>query len=65
MRILGPRTPELAVLALRLVLAGRRADDASVRRLRALVERVRSAGPDADAARREYASELEGSADGT
>ncbi len=63
-RVLGPRTPELALLALRLVVAGRRADDASVRRLRALVECVRSGGPEADAARREYAFELEGSTDG-
>ncbi|MHB8432635.1 MAG: hypothetical protein ACYDCA_03395 [Candidatus Tyrphobacter sp.] len=65
MRVLGPRTPQLAVLALRLVLAGRRADDASVRRLRTLVEHIRAGGSDAAVARREYAFELEGSPDGT
>ena len=30
MRLLGPRTPELSLIALRLVLAGKSADDASV-----------------------------------
>lgn len=63
MRMLGPRTPELAVVALRLVLAGRRADDASVERLRAIVRRARS-GPKAEEARREYVAEVEGSGDG-
>jgi hypothetical protein len=39
---LGARTPDLALIALRLVLAGERADDDGVTRLRALVERARS-----------------------
>lgn len=42
MRLLGPRTPELTLLALRLVLAGRRAEDTAVVRLRAIVERARA-----------------------
>lgn len=51
MRMLGARTPDLSLMALRLVLAGKRADDESVTRLRAIVRRAR--GGDA-AARREY-----------
>lgn len=39
---LGARTPDLALIALRLVLAGEKADDAGVTRLRAIVERARS-----------------------
>ena len=39
---LGPRTPDLALLALRLVLAGKKADDASVLRIRELSERART-----------------------
>lgn len=39
---LGARTPDLALMALRLVLAGKRADDAAVAQLRAIVERARS-----------------------
>jgi len=42
MRLLGGRTPELTLIALRLVLAGKRADDAAVVRLRRIVERARS-----------------------
>lgn len=42
MRILGARTPDLTLLALRLVLAGRRADDGAVVELRALSEAARS-----------------------
>lgn len=34
MRLLGPRTPDLTLLALRLVLAGKKADDANVVALR-------------------------------
>ena len=40
MKILGPRTPDLTLVALRLVLAGKKADDEHVVALRALVERV-------------------------
>jgi hypothetical protein len=42
MERLGARTPDLALVALRLVLAGRRADDAAVARLRDLAGRARS-----------------------
>ncbi len=41
MRLLGPRTPELSLIALRLVLAGKKAQDASVVHLRGIVERAR------------------------
>lgn len=51
LRLLGARTPDLTLLALRLVLAGKKADDASVVRLREFVERAR--GGD-DSARRAY-----------
>ncbi len=39
---LGARTPDLALIALRLVLAGRRADDATVAWLRDVVARARA-----------------------
>ena len=42
MRLLGKRTPELSLIALRLVLARKRADDASVTGLRAVIERARA-----------------------
>jgi hypothetical protein len=42
MRMLGARTPDLTLVALRLVLAGRRADDEAVVELRALSERART-----------------------
>jgi hypothetical protein len=42
MERLGARTPDLALLALRLVLAGRKADDAAVTWLRDVVERARA-----------------------
>jgi hypothetical protein len=48
---LGARTPDLALIALRLVLAGRKADDASVTWLRAVVDRARAGDA---AARDEY-----------
>jgi hypothetical protein len=51
MRRLGARTPDLALIALRLVLAGKRADDATVARLRDVVMRARSGDA---AAREEY-----------
>jgi hypothetical protein len=41
MRLLGARTPDLTLLALRLVLSGRGADDAGVVQLRALSQRAR------------------------
>jgi len=42
MQRLGARTPELTLIALRLVLAGRKADDAGVVWLRGIVERARA-----------------------
>jgi len=54
MRILGPRTPELALIALRLTLSGRRADDDTVVRLRSLLEVVRGGGAAGKKAREEY-----------
>ena len=51
MRLLGQRTPDLTFVALRLVLAGKRADDEAVTRLRGLVERARKGDA---AARDEY-----------
>ncbi len=54
MRMLGPRTPDLTLVALRLVLAGRRADDASVVQLRGYAEGARAGGADAAAAREAY-----------
>lgn len=51
MKRLGARTPDLSLIALRLVLAGQKADDASVVRLRDIVERARAGDV---AAREEY-----------
>jgi hypothetical protein len=51
MQRLGARTPDLALIALRLVLAGRKADDAGVIWLRDLVDRARAGDA---AAREEY-----------
>lgn len=51
MRMLGARTPDLTLLALRLVLAGKRADDEAVVELRSLSERARKGD---DAAREAY-----------
>ena len=53
MRMLGARTPDLTLVALRLVLAGKKADDESVVALRTLAERVRS-DDDGKAARDAY-----------
>lgn len=46
-RRLGARTPDLALIALRLVLAGKKADDAAVTRVRDLIARVRAGDPSA------------------
>jgi len=53
LKILGSRTPDLSLMALRLVLAGKKADDAAVKRLRALVERARGGDAEASAAYKE------------
>lgn len=54
MRMLGARTPDLALLALRLVLSRKKADDASVVELRRLADLARSAGPGGSAERAAY-----------
>jgi hypothetical protein len=59
MRLLGARTPELTLIALRLVLAGMRADDEAVVRLRRIVERARTGDRQA---RNEYHALLAGNA---
>jgi hypothetical protein len=53
MQRLGARTPDLSLIALRLVLAGQKADDAAVIRLRDLIARARAGEA---AARTEYAA---------
>jgi hypothetical protein len=58
-RMLGPKTPDLTLIALRLVLAGKPADDAHVVRLRDLSERARAKGADAQSAIDAYYKELE------
>ena len=50
LKILGARAPDLSLMALRLVLAGKTADDASVKHFRAIVERARKSGGDPDSA---------------
>ena len=55
MQRLGARTPDLTLVALRLVLAGKKADDASVTWLRGVVERARAG----DAAARDEYSTIE------
>ena len=58
LRLLGDRTPDLSLIALRLVLAGKKADDDAVVRLRELVELARTGGPEGAAARARYFAEL-------
>jgi hypothetical protein len=58
MRMLGERTPDLALVALRLVLAGKRADDASVIALRGHADRARKGGEEGVAARAAYTRAL-------
>ena len=58
-QMLGPKTPDLTLIALRLVLAGKTADDERVVRLRGIIERARAKGIDAQAATDAYYKELE------
>lgn len=58
MKILGARTPDLSLIALRLVLAGKKADDSAVKRLRGIVETARKGGEGASAAVALYKEEL-------
>lgn len=58
-RMLGAKTPDLSLIALRLVLAGKPADDVHVVRLRHLTDRARAKGIDAQSAVDAYYKELE------
>jgi hypothetical protein len=58
LELLGAKAPDLTLIALRLVLAGKKADDESVIRMRAIVDRARAKGVDAAAARGNYFKEL-------
>jgi len=58
LKILGARTPDLSLMALRLVLAGKKADDGAVKRLRAIIERARKNGVEASEALASYKEEL-------
>lgn len=58
MELLGGKTPDLTLIALRLVLAGKKADDENVIRLRGVIERARAKGIDAASARENYRREL-------
>lgn len=57
-QLLGSRTPDLTFIALRLVLAGKAADDVRVTRLRDIVQRARETGPQRQAAVEAYYREL-------
>lgn len=56
--LLGSKTPDLTLIALRLVLAGKPADDAHVVRLRQIVDRARAKGVDEQRAVEAYYKEL-------
>jgi hypothetical protein len=58
LRLLGARTPDLALIAVRLAAIGKTADDAHVVELRNLVERARRGGADGSAARVAFARAL-------
>lgn len=58
-QMLGSKTPDLTLIALRLVLAGKPADDVRVVRLRDLMQRARAGGADAQSAVDGYYKELE------
>lgn len=58
-QMLGPKTPDLTLIALRLVLAGKTADDERVVRVRQLVERARANGADRQDAVDAYYKELQ------
>ncbi|MHB8178337.1 MAG: hypothetical protein ACYDA5_11470 [Vulcanimicrobiaceae bacterium] len=60
MRVLGARTPDLAICALRLALSGRSPSDEAVGRLRDLSEAARAGGASAAAAQRAFAAEVAG-----
>lgn len=55
LRVLGPRTPDLALIALRLALAGKPHGDIDVTHLRGIVEKARAGD---EAARHAYGETL-------
>jgi hypothetical protein len=57
--MLGAKTPDLTLIALRLILAGKPADDVHVVRIRQLVERARANGIDRQACIDAYFQELQ------
>ena len=56
--MLGPKTPDLSLIALRLVLAGKTADDEHVIRMRQIVDRARANGIDRQNAIDQYYKEI-------
>lgn len=58
LEILGARVADEALIALRLVLAGKTPGDDAVKRVRAHVAASRAGGPDAQKAREDYAREM-------
>lgn len=57
-KMLGSRTPDLTLIALRLVLAGKTADDRRVVHMRQLVDRARANGVDRQIAVDAYYKEI-------
>lgn len=55
---LGAKSPDLALIALRVVLAGKKADDETVVRIRSIIDRTRAKGIDQASAREAYYREL-------
>ncbi len=58
-KMLGPRTPDLTLIALRLVLAGKPAADDAVVELKSLSDRARSGSADAPQALERYREVLQ------
>lgn len=58
LKILGPRAPDLSLIALRLVLAGKKADDRAVKHFRSIVEDARKGGETGAKAAAFYKEEL-------
>jgi len=59
-QMLGSKTPDLTLIALRLVLAGKTADDTHVVRLRQIVDRARASGIDRQSSVDAYYKEIAG-----
>lgn len=65
MEMLGSRTPDLTLMALRLALAGHRADDDAIVRLREICERSRAGGEGARQAASDYYAQVGSGSHGT